>query len=218
VGSKGRGYREPRRRGFDDDQFSPREERPSSRQSRPFSSGPREAARPPEGPALEATVKWFNSEKGFGFVELADGSGDVFMHIATLQAAGHDSAEPGTTLRVQVGQGQKGRQVTAVLEVTGHGPVPQSAPRPRTGDRERRPAMPRRSEGPATEVTGTVKWFNPDKGFGFVVAEDGGKDVFIHISVVERAGIRALAEGQRVTMMVEQGQKGREAVSISLAA
>jgi CspA family cold shock protein len=195
----------------------PQDPRPAARQSRPFSSGPRET-RAPEGPALDATVKWFNAEKGFGFIELADGSGDVFMHIATLQAAGKDAVEPGTTLRVQVGQGQKGRQVTAVLEITGQGPVPQSAER----RPERRPGPssrpPRTSGGPATEVVGTVKWFNPDKGFGFVVADDGGKDVFIHISVVERSGIRALAEGQRVTMMVEQGQKGREAVSINLAA
>jgi CspA family cold shock protein len=185
--------------------------------------------RPPEGPVLDATVKWFNSEKGFGFAELADGSGDVFMHVATLQAGGHQSVEPGTTMKVQVGQGQKGRQVTAVIEITGQGPVPQSAPRPpRSGgfggggggggfDRGERRPMQRRTEGPSTEVMGKVKWFNPDKGFGFVVADDGGKDVFVHISVVERSGIRVLAEGQAVKMMVEQGQKGREAVSISLA-
>ena len=67
----------------------------------------------------------------------------------------------------------------------------------------------------ATQINGTVKWFNPEKGFGFVVAEDGGKDVFVHISVLERAGLRELADGQRVQMTVEQGQKGREATSIS---
>lgn len=179
----------------------------------PFAGPPREM-RPPEGPVVDATVKWFNPEKGFGFAELADGSGDVFLHIATLQASGHQSVEPGTTMRVHVGQGQKGRQVTAVVEITGQGPVPQSA-RPRTFGSSR--PIQRRTEGPAVEVQGKVKWFNPEKGFGFVVADDGGKDVFVHISVVERSGIRALAEGQAVTMMVEQGQKGREAVSISLA-
>ena len=48
-------------------------------------------------------------------------------------------------------------------------------------------------------ATGTVKWFNPTKGFGFIQPDDGGKDVFVHISAVERAGMRNLIEGQRVT-------------------
>ena len=61
-----------------------------------------------------------------------------------------------------------------------------------------------------------MKWFNADKGFGFVVAEDGDKDVFIHISVVEKAGISVLAECQRVAMQVVKTQKGREAISLTL--
>ena len=62
-----------------------------------------------------------------------------------------------------------------------------------------------------------MKWFKSEKGFGFVGADDGGKDVFIHISVLERAGINALGEGQRVSMKVVSTQKGREAISIDLA-
>jgi CspA family cold shock protein len=225
MGSKGRGYREPRRRGFDDDDmFTSHQPRGDSRGGgggnrggfdRPF-GGPAPAPRmmaPSDGPSLDATVKWFNGEKGFGFVELADGSGDAFLHIGALQAAGRDAVEPGTTMKVQIGQGQKGRQVTAVVEVTGMTAVPARPPRPRT----ERPAMNRSRTDPSTaqEITGTVKWFNPEKGFGFVVAEDGGKDVFVHISVLERAGIRELADGTRVQMTVEQGQKGREATSIT---
>ena len=85
---------------------------------------PRQSFRPasradaaPTGPAIDAIVKWFNPEKGFGFVELADGSGDAFLHIAVLERGGHDTVLPETKLRVQVGQGQKGPQVTAVLEL-----------------------------------------------------------------------------------------------------
>ena len=85
-----------------------------------FRRTPREDAAP-TGPAVDATVKWFNAEKGFGFVELGDGSGDAFLHIGVLQNAGHDVVAPETKLRVQVGQGQKGRQVTAVLEVDASG-------------------------------------------------------------------------------------------------
>lgn len=229
MGSKGRGYREPRRRGFDDDMFSPRETREprgggggnsgGGRPNRSFSGPPPSRDMPAmDGPAIDATVKWFNGEKGFGFVELSDGTGDAFLHIGALQAAGHESVEPGTTMRVQVGQGQKGRQVTAVQEITGAVAVAPRPPKRPMGGADRGPSSTSRSRtdpSTATEVNGTVKWFNPEKGFGFVVADDGGKDVFIHISVLERAGLRELADGQKVSMTVEMGQKGREATTIT---
>lgn len=215
--------RGPKRRGFDDEQFTPsysdsRDRRPSQPAYRaPSRSGGMDAP----GEVVDATVKWFNTEKGFGFVELGDGSGDAFLHIGVVQAAGHDDVTPETKLRVQVGQGQKGRQVTAITEVgaigTGSSAPPRrspssssSAPPRRSSDRERvDPAS-------ASPLEGSVKWFKGEKGFGFVGADDGGKDVFIHISVLERAGINALAEGQRVGMRVVSTQKGREAISIEL--
>lgn len=58
-------------------------------------------------------------------------------------------------------------------------------------------------------ATGTVKWFNPGKGFGFVAPEDGGKDVFIHVSALERAGISGLAEGQKIEYQLGAGRDGR---------
>lgn len=58
---------------------------------------------------------------------------------------------------------------------------------------------------------GTVKWFNPTKGYGFIAPETGGKDVFVHISAVQKAGLRSLSEGQRVSFEVEQQQNGRTA-------
>jgi CspA family cold shock protein len=66
-------------------------------------------------------------------------------------------------------------------------------------------------------MLGTVKWFTPEKGMGFVEVDGGGKDVFVHISVVERAQLTSLTEGQRVAMRVVETQKGRQAVSISSA-
>ena len=63
---------------------------------------------PPEGPTVDATVKWFNPEKGFGFAELSDGSGDAFLHIGVVQAAGKETVPPGAKLKCHVGQGQKG--------------------------------------------------------------------------------------------------------------
>jgi CspA family cold shock protein len=58
-------------------------------------------------------------------------------------------------------------------------------------------------------ATGTVKWFNAQKGFGFIQPEDGSKDVFVHISAVERAGMAGLNEGQRVSFDVEPGRQGK---------
>jgi cold shock protein len=58
---------------------------------------------------------------------------------------------------------------------------------------------------------GTVKWFNPTKGYGFIAPDTGGKDVFVHISAVQKAGFRSLSEGQKVDFEVEQQQNGRTA-------
>jgi cold shock protein len=60
-----------------------------------------------------------------------------------------------------------------------------------------------------TMTTGTVKWFNPVKGFGFIEPEDGSKDAFVHISAVERAGLSTLAEGQKVSFDLQPGQNGK---------
>lgn len=63
-------------------------------------------------------------------------------------------------------------------------------------------------------ITGTVKWFNESKGFGFITPSDGGKDVFVHFSAIQGSGFKTLAEGQQVTFEVEQGQKGPAAVNV----
>ncbi len=70
----------------------------------------------------------------------------------------------------------------------------------------------RRSKGRRASMgTGTVKWFNPTKGYGFIAPDSGGKDVFVHISAVQKAGMRTLNEGQKIGFDVEQQQNGRAA-------
>jgi cold shock protein len=68
-----------------------------------------------------------------------------------------------------------------------------------------------REKGDGSMVNGTVKWFNPTKGYGFIAPDTGGKDVFVHISAVQKAGMRTLNEGQKVGFDVEQQQNGRAA-------
>ncbi len=214
------------------------------------------------GPESSAVVKWFNAEKGFGFVELGEGAGDVFLHASVLARTGATSVNPGATLKVRVGQGQKGPQVTEVIEVdestASAAPAAPRTPRPGGfagggagggygdraggggyggggggygGDRAGGGGYgggggggfgaPRRgfdapvASGP--EQQGTVKWYNQAKGFGFIAPEDGGKDVFVHASALRRAGLTELAEGQRVTIQITQGQKGPEAASIRVS-
>jgi CspA family cold shock protein len=134
--------RGPRRRGFDDDFYAPPPARKERPQQQSFQRAPRETPAP-SGPAIDAIVKWFAPDKGFGFVELAAGSGDAFLHVAVLQAAGREAVEPEAKLSVQVGQGQKGRQVTAVLSVeasAGGASRPPARPSPRpSSDRRERP-------------------------------------------------------------------------------
>jgi len=165
---------------------------------------------PDQGAAVEATVKWFNSEKGFGFAEIADGSGDAFLHIKTLQALGHDAIAPGAKLSVLVGQGQKGRQINKILTIEEGGAAKALAlTAARTEPRRCAPDL-----SAAIDMVGTVKWFSVAKGMGFVEVDGGGKDVFVHISVVERAQLGNLAEGQRVSIRVVETEKGRQAVVI----
>lgn len=241
---KGKDFRPSRRRGGFDDDMMPAFDMPPPRPARSFGGPSPFDSAPATGPVVDATVSWFNPEKGFGFTALSDGSGDAFLHIGQLQAIGRESVPPGATLKVQVAQGAKGKQVVKVLEVDESTAQPQqfrprpAGPRPGGfggdrggfgggdrggfggGDRGGfgSPRPPRRTVdmSSAIPLDGTVKWFNPEKGFGFVAGEDGGKDVFVHISVLQAAGIGPLADGQRVTMKIVETPKGREAVQISV--
>ncbi|NDB68031.1 MAG: cold shock domain-containing protein [Methylocystaceae bacterium] len=247
--SKGRDFRGPRKRGFDDDApfgyDAPRQSRPPRS---PFGGGGFGDAPPPpppmEGPSVEAIVKWFKNDKGFGFVELGNGTGDAFLHIGAVQAAGYDSLPPGAKLEVQVTNSVKGQQVARVLSVDLEGAAERAPPPPPRsggfgggdggygggrgggggyggggGGGYDSPRPRRQAPDPSTAVTvsGTVKWFDETKGFGFVQSNDGGKDVFVHISILGTSGVNRLLEGQPVTMQVVDTAKGREALSIILS-
>jgi cold shock protein len=196
-----RSNREPRHGGFADEIFAPRSSRPS------FAAPPPRQA--PSGPPVRATVKWFSPEKGFGFVVLADGSGDAFLHAGALERAGHDPADlpPGTSLQVRIELAQKGPQVTDVLAID----TSTATPRP-----SRRAAEAAPAGGRSGRMTGTVKWYNPEKRFGFVAVDGGRSEVFVHATALQRSGLQHLAEGQRVTMEVAEGRKGLEALSVGL--
>jgi cold shock protein len=219
----GRGHRDRgRRRDFDEGEFGGGGGRDyggggGGYGSAPrYSSGPRFEEQQPSGPPVQAVVKWFRADRGFGFVELADGSGDAFLHASVLGRIGVQAVETGETLEVRVAPGQRGPQVTEVLNVDSSTAAPSRPPRsgPRPGGGGGGYDQPLVA---SSQEQGTVKWYNATKGFGFIVRDGGGKDVFVHASALQRAGLMNLAEGQRVVVDIAEGRKGPEAVGITLA-
>lgn len=200
--NRDRNFRPPRRGDFSDDDYHPL--------SRNFGYAPARGLEfdTPLGPPTQATVKWYKTDKGFGFVTLANGSGDAFLHVSVVERSGHGSLPPGATLAVRAGPGPKGLQVTELLSVDTTTAVQEPPRRPRPERPVYHPSVNR----PTVEERGTVKWYNALKGFGFVGPDQGGKDIFVHASALERSGIMGLAQGQRVA----DGQKGPEAVSLRL--
>jgi CspA family cold shock protein len=240
--------------------------------------------RPPiKAESVTVTVKWFNATKGFGFVQLDDGT-DAFLHASVLVPTGHDELTDGSTLVCDISDGAKGQQVAAVHEVTlAEGGARQSRPPRRDfgdrggfgggdrggfgggdrggfgggrdrggfgggdrggyggdrggfggGDRGDRGGFggggrsaygpPRgerggygdRDQGPATVVDGTVKFYNAEKGYGFIAPDDGSPDVFVSGRVLERTGVASLDTNQRVRVSARQGQKGMVASNVEL--
>ena len=104
MSSRDRDFRPARRRGFDDDNY----EAPWPIPIAPAFSA--ERFDPPSGPPFPARVKWYNPDKGFGFVELGDGSGDAFLHVSVVERSGNGTIPPGATLEARAGPGPKGRR------------------------------------------------------------------------------------------------------------
>jgi len=159
----------------------------------------------PVGRQVDAKVKWFNAAKGFGFVTPADGTQDAFLPIGTLRKAGYEDVREGTSLVCEIGSGAKGPLVLAVIDVDSSTAV---APSGGGGGYAAPSGGPRKS---ASTLDGSVKWFEPQKGFGFISPDGGGKDIFIHITALRRSGLAGLEPGTRVRVDVVDGKKGLEA-------
>jgi CspA family cold shock protein len=184
----------------------------------------------------EATgvVKFFNAQKGFGFVVRDDGGEDVFVHISAVEQAGLTALAEGQPMGFTLVD--RGGRISATdLKIDGEPmPVTDRGP-PR--DRDAAPGGPRGggfgagggfgggagggAGGPQRQLTGekasgTVKFFNAMKGFGFIQRDDGQPDAFVHISAVERAGMPTLNEGDRLDFELEIDRRGKHA-AVNLA-
>jgi CspA family cold shock protein len=163
------------------------------------------------------TVKFFNAAKGFGFIAPDEGGSDIFVHVSAVERSGLRELNEGDRVSFEVEEDRRSGKLAAIdLRVTGTGGASSRRPaeRPRSdyqrSDTASRGAT-RQMEGSGR---GVVKWFNATKGFGFIQPEAGGEDVFVHISAVERAGLRELREGQTVSFDIERdGRSGKAAAT-----
>ena len=140
-------------------------------------------------------VKFFNAAKGFGFIQQDQGGEDVFVHISSVERAGLDGLAEGQQLKFTLVD--RGGKVSASdLEAVGDVIAVEKKEAPQrelTGER----------------ATGTVKFFNGMKGFGFITRDDGQPDAFVHISAIERSGMSGLNEGDRLEFDIEVDRRGK---------
>jgi cold shock protein len=146
----------------------------------------------------KGVVKFFNPQKGFGFIVRDDGGEDVFVHISAVEQAGLTDLADGQPLEFTLVD--RGGRISATnLRIEGE-PI----------------AVERAERAPQRQLTGekaqgTVKFFNAMKGFGFIQRDDGQPDAFVHISAVERAGLTTLNEGDRLSFELEVDRRGKHA-------
>jgi CspA family cold shock protein len=134
----------------------------------------------------QGTVRWFDAERGFGFLAPEDGSPDVFVHVSEIVGdAGAKVLREGQAVEFEIGEGDRGPQARRV-RVTGD-----AAPASLVG------------------LLGTVAWYEPGKGYGFVTPDGGGPEVFVHSSSIVTGGV--LSADQRVAFLVVEGERGLQA-------
>jgi len=185
--------------------------------------------------SVKGTVKWFNATKGYGFITLENG-GDAFCHASALAALGTTNLPQGATIVCDLQESPRGLQVVTVHSVDTSTADPNPPRRPRRefgegggrggygggdrfggddrfggGDFHERDAEP---SGPMIE--GKVKFFNGQKGFGFVMPDNGGGDVYVHASALRRSGVAVLEPEQRIRFSTRQGMKGVEVDRVEL--
>lgn len=134
----------------------------------------------------EGSVRWFDAERGFGFLDRGDGAEDLFVHASEI--VGDDGPRvlrEGQTVEFEVGEGDRGPQARRVRVTGGH------------------------AADAALGVLGTVTWYEPAKGYGFIAPDGGGAEIFVHSSAIVGGGV--VSEGQRVAFLVVEGEKGPQA-------
>jgi len=164
----------------------------------------------------KGVVKFFNGQKGFGFIVRDDGGEDVFVHISAVEQAGLTGLAEGQPLEFTLVD--RGGRISATdlkiegepMPVQDRGPPREAGPGGGGGFGGGERGGPQR-QLTGEKASGTVKFFNAMKGFGFISRDDGQPDAFVHISAVERAGMVSLNEGDRLQFELEVDRRGKTA-------
>lgn len=165
----------------------------------------------------EASVKWYSPTKGYGFLSLGNNLCDVMIHFSTLDKIGCPYVKAGDRVICEVASGTLGLYVFRVIEVKFGSPEPRALS---SFTNSRFEARGFRSEDFNAEdlkdIEGVVKWYNPDKGYGFILPDDGTREIFLHFFVLRSTGYKDLQPGTRVLAKTINSERGPEACMIRI--
>lgn len=159
-----------------------------------------------EGTTLGGKVKWYDTVKGYGFVVPDDGGADVMVHASCVRAFGRVNLPEGARITLVIGVGARGKHAQEILELE-EIEREELPPAPMEGGvRPTDLLRPEAAEGPL--LPARVKWFDKQKGFGFVNIFGSAEDIFVHMETVRRCGFQDLSSGEGMAVRTFRGPRG----------